>query len=79
MEFVILVIVSWLVMIVAWIASLGHLSDRTTRGQMLTNGWRMFVRANFTPRGLFWRRVFLVGVAGVIVGIAGVSMFRWHP
>ncbi len=78
MELVIVAITSWVVMLVGWVMSLGHLSDRITRGQMLMNGWRMFNPDNFTSRGLFWRKVFIVGFAGFIVGVAGAGVFFRH-
>ena len=81
----VVVIVPTLLAVAAWLSavtygfrSLGHLSGKSSLGQMLFHGIRWFDVDNFTPRGQALQRRFVRSFAaffGCIVALALAAIF----
>ena len=74
----VLAFAAWLSAAIHGVRSLGHLSGKSSLGEMLFHGIRWFDADNFTPRGQELQRYFVRSAAaffGCVVAMAMAAVF----
>jgi hypothetical protein len=70
----VLAVAAWLSAAIHGLRSLGHLSGRSSLGQMLLHGIRWFDADNFTPRGQELQRRFVRSFAAFFACVVALAL-----